>query len=198
MPGTNPQDHLSSRAKELWLNEPDPGPRSARYAAADTNDADGDAPQPANTRRPVNWVSTLYGYEEFWRENGRSPRENTRNLATLPAEERRKGGWAGYQRKFEERLCRYQIIRLDLSPAFEWDPQENIWQKNFAAYVHHLQRTGNPPYLNGADSVEFALGRWFNRQLRQLQIDAQPKNRADQLAVLLALLSTTGAISHPR
>ncbi|TFB67988.1 hypothetical protein [Cryobacterium sp. Hz9] len=197
MPGTNSHDYLPTRAEDLWLKEPDPDPRSARYAAADKNRAYRDAPQPANTRRPVNWISALYGYEEFWRENGRSPRENTRNLATLPAEERRKGGWAGYQRKFEERLCRYQIIRLDLSPAFDWDPQEQVWQRNFAAYLQHLQLTGNPPYLNGADPYEFALARWFNRQLRQLQIGAQPKGRADQLAILLALRSTTGGTGHP-
>ena len=198
MPGTNPHDHLASRAEELWIKEPDPDPRSARYAAADKNRAYRASPQPANTRRPANWISALYSYEEFWRENGRTPRENTRDLATLPAEERRKGGWAGYQRKFEEKLCRYQIIRLDLSPAFEWDPQEHVWQKNYAAYLHHLHLTGNPPYLNGADPAEFALGRWFNRQLRQLQIGAQPKSRADQLAVLLALRGTTGGIGRPR
>ncbi|KGJ72340.1 hypothetical protein GY21_15900 [Cryobacterium roopkundense] len=197
MPGTNPHDHLASRAEVLWLKEPDPDPRSARYAAADKNRAYRDSPQPANARRPANWISALSGYEEFWRENGRTPRENTRDLATLPAEERRKGGWAGYQRKFEEKLCRYQIIRLDLSPAFEWDPQEHIWQKNFAAYRHHLELTGTPPYLNGADPAEFALARWFNRQLRQLQIGAQPKGRADQIAILLALRSTTGGSNHP-
>ncbi|TDW28944.1 hypothetical protein [Cryobacterium psychrophilum] len=180
------------------MAEPDLGPRSAHYAKADEDGANGDADRTSASKWAVNWVSALYGYEDFWRENGRTPRERTRNLTTLPGDERRRGEWARYQRRFEITLCRYQIIRLDLSPAFEWDPQEHIWQKNFAAYLHHLQLTGNPPYLKGADPVEFALGRWFNRQLRQGQIGVQPKNRADQLAVLLALRSTTGQIGHPR
>ena len=190
MSSTNPRDHLHARAEELWRRELDPDPRSARYAAADRTGAYRDAPQPAYFKRPVNWVTALYAYEDFWRENGRTPRENTRDLSTLPVDERRKGGWAGYQRKFEERLCRYQIIRLDISPAFEWDPQEHLWQKNFNAYLEHLTTTGNPPHLNGSDAAEFALARWFNRQLRQLQFGAQSSSRANQLAVLLALLNT--------
>ncbi|WP_134562286.1 helicase associated domain-containing protein [Cryobacterium glucosi] len=108
-------------------------------------------------------------------------------MATLPDDERHQGEWARYQRRFEEKLCLYQTIRLDISPAFEWDPHEHAWQTNFAACIQHVQTYGKLPHLNGADKVEFALARWLGRQLRQQQRGAQPAGRAAQLATLLTL-----------
>ncbi|WP_104170010.1 hypothetical protein [Cryobacterium sp. M23] len=198
MNGTNSQENLYAKAEALWLKDPDPDPRSACYAEADKNSAHRDASRPTTAKRPANWVSALYGYEDYWRENGRTPRERTRNLATPPAEERRRGEWARYQRRFEDKLCRYQLLRLDVSPAFKWDPHDQAWQENFDACVQHVDLTGKLPYLNGADKVEFALARWLGRQLRQLQMGTQPESRAAQLTVLMALQNTGSGLRHSR
>jgi hypothetical protein len=159
------------------------------YAAADANVAHGAGLRALVTKRATRWATTLYHYEEFWRETGHTPRENTRNVATLPDDERHQGEWARYQRRFAEKLCRYQTIRLDLSPTFKWDPHEHLRQTNFAACVRHVQALGRLPYLKGADKVEFALARWFGRQVRQLQTGTQPAGRAAQLVRLVALQS---------
>ena len=182
---TNPREGLHARAEALWLKEPASDPRSAQYMEADMNGARyGDA-RPATAKRPGNWIAALYDYEDYWREHGRTPRERTRNLATLPAEERRPGEWARYQRRFEDKLCRYQVIRLDASPAFQWDPLEHAWRESFDACVRHI--AGSLPLLNGADRREFALARWLGRQLRQLQIGTQAESRASQLSMLMTL-----------
>ena len=92
----------------------------------------------------------------------------------------------------------FQILRLDLSPAFEWDPHDHAWQENFDDCVQHDDLTGKLPYLNGADWREFALARWLGLQLRQLQMGTQSESRAAQLAVLMALQNTGSGLRHSR
>ena len=179
----NPQ----SRAQALWTAEPQLDTRSARYAEADRSRAEGSNDWGRTGRRAAQWVDALHAYEDFADARGRAPRENTRNRSELPAAERRMGEWARYQRRFDEKLCRYQVIRLDLSPAFAWDPHEHLWQQNFAACVAHFRMTRRMPYLNGSDQSEFALARWLGRQLRQMQTGSLPASRATQIAELLAL-----------
>ncbi len=88
---------------------------------------------------------------------GRAPRENTRARTTLGDEERRLGEWARYQRRFEDQLNAYQRARLDVSPAFDWDPLESVWRTNLAACVTFVKDMGDLPRLNGEDAREFAL-----------------------------------------
>lgn len=137
-------------------------------------------------RNALVWVSTLHRYEQFWREEGRSPRENTRNRQALPAPERRLGEWARYQRRYRDGLCRYQVVRLEVSPAFEWDPQEASWLANLAACDRHRRRTGALPHLSRTDAVEFALARWLNHQLKHLRMGTLSRNRERALLALLA------------
>jgi hypothetical protein len=187
MTGTNDRALLYAKAVELWGVDSDSDPRSARYAAADEYYAGSQAGVAPTARRAENWIAGIHRYEDFWRDTGRSPRENTRDRTSLPSAERRLGEWARYQRRFDARLCRYQEIRLDLSPAFAWDPHEHAWQESFDGCVRHFRAAGHLPYLNRADPVEFALARWLARQLRQLQTGILPANRAARLAVLLTM-----------
>jgi hypothetical protein len=136
-------------------------------------------------RRAANWVNTLHRHEQFWRDHERSPREKTRNLATLPDVERRLGEWGRYQRRTRKLLVHYQLIRLDVSPSFSWDPQESAWIANFDACARHKRMNGSLPHLNSTDRDEFVLARWLGRQLRQLQSGTMPEGRA---AILRSLL----------
>lgn len=187
MTGTSSHEFLSARAAALWRLEDDLDPRSASYAEADQAGAGTDDPGRLRSSRAMNWVRALGAYEDFWRETGRTPRENTRNRASLPAAERRLGEWARYQRRFEDGLSRYQEIRLDISPAFAWDPHHQSWQQNFDSCTRHVSETGQLPYLNAADPSEFALARWLGRQLRQLQTGTLLPDRADKLPELLTM-----------
>ena len=180
---------LQRAADEAWriLSDQDRD-RSTRYAQADDRAASGDAlPISGRARRAENWVAALYRYEAFWRTHAHAPRENTRDRKALPAGERRMGEWARYQRRLEDRLCLYQRIRLDLSPAFVWDPHEAAWQANWDACTRHFAVTGVLPRLNSNDQIEFALARWLARQLRHYQTGTLPKPRRALMATLLRL-----------
>jgi hypothetical protein len=179
-------EQLHTKARKLTEQEHELDELSQPYAQADEYVANGGAPSTdTRSKRAVNWATALRRYEDFWTESGRSPRENTRNRSSLPDEERRMGEWARYQRRFEENLCRYQIVRLDVSPAFHWDPHDHVWQENLNACVRHFRFTGHLPYLDGSDLLEFALARWLGRQLRQLQMGTLERSRDGRLTVLL-------------
>lgn len=135
--------------------------------------------------RPTNWVGALHRYEQFWRDHGRTARENTRDRVHLPAEERRLGEWARYQRRFEANLTAYQRIRLTISPAFEWDPHDAAWNQQLNACHDHVARCARLPYLNTVDRSEFALARWLNRQLTQIRSGSLPLHRLRALDELL-------------
>ncbi|TFC67805.1 hypothetical protein [Cryobacterium sp. TMT2-4] len=182
---------LHSKAFALYTQGQDWDQRSAWYAKADELVASGGEPDRGHGRkRAANWAGQIYNYENFWREHGR-PRENTRDRATLLAEEGRLGIWATYQRNFESTLCQYQWIRLDISPAFVWDLHESGWQDTLDSCIEDVEKKGHLPNLNPADPTEFARARWFRRQLRHVQTGTLSRSRAERFAALLKLAKTT-------
>ena len=136
-------------------------------------------------RRHQNWVVKLHAYETFTSGTGWRPRENTRNRTSLPPAERRMGEWARYQRRLEDELCSFQKTRLDVSPAFEWDPQQASWDARSYECIRHALTAGQLPLLNSADLGEFANARWLGRQIRQLQLGTLLPGRAARLNELL-------------
>ncbi|WP_354576848.1 hypothetical protein [Frigoribacterium sp. UYMn621] len=144
------------------------------------------------TSRAMNWARALEAYEMFWRTSRprRAPRENSRNRSSLPRAEGRLGEWARYQRRFQDRLSEFQRIRLTASPAFHWDPVEAAWMTHLELCRLHYVIHRRLPLLNGDNAEEFALARWLNRQLRQLQMGTQPPARASFLAEVLSLPSS--------
>ena len=171
-------------ASTLWAQATQDDERWSSYESAEERlTRRSGAPVPARQQR---WILQLHEYEAFWRSTGRSPRENTRDRRSLPAAERRLGEWGRYQRRFRTELSLYQRIRLDVSPAFEWDPQEAGWQRNLIACSAHLQKTGLLPTLDSSDPAQFALARWLARQLHLLQTGVIAPNRAAGIALLLA------------
>lgn len=176
---------LYLHASILWGAIVDTDPRSSRYEAADdliTLNSVGSVPV-----RERRWISQLHSYESFWVERGRSARENTRDRSSLPDEERRLGEWARYQRRKRADLCIYQTIRLDVSPAFEWDPQAAAWNNNYSACRRHLVANGSLPILEATDPDQFALARWLGRQLDLRRRHLLPPPRAARLDSLMDL-----------
>ena len=109
--------------------------------------------------RAAKWVHTLHRYEDHWLHCGHAPRENTRARHTLTADERRLGEWGRYQRRFEDQLNAYQRARLDVSPAFEWDPLGRHWRERLAACARFVDHRGALPRLSAVDRDEFGLAR---------------------------------------
>jgi len=178
--------NLHAMAVALWERQHDRDPRSELYAAADaTTPTEGVSDGGSGTQRATNWAAALARYEDFWRSTGNTARENTRDRTTLPATERRLGEWARYQRRFEETLCQFQRIRLDLSPAFAWDPWGARWEDNYRDCVGFVDRNGTLPLLTRHDTEQFGLARWLNRQLRLLKTGSLYEDRADLITRLL-------------
>jgi hypothetical protein len=86
-------------------------------------------------------------------------------------------------------LCEYQRIRLDISPAFDWDIHEGDWQTNLDGYIGHFQSLGRRPYLNKFDPIEFERARWFGRQLLHLKNGTLSESRAIRISAILVLPS---------
>ncbi|MFE4951090.1 hypothetical protein ACFQ9V_13390 [Leifsonia sp. NPDC056665] len=160
---------------------------SIRYLSAEAKDLG----LPANNTRPGAraeiWVERLYSYELHWVAEGRAPREHTRDLSTLPGWERRLGEWARYQRRFDRELSKFQRLRLDRSPAFDWDPNEAAWDRALNAAIQIVVREQRLPYLNGNDRSEFVVARWLGRQLRLRKAGALSKRRETLFDALLSL-----------
>lgn len=175
-------EELHVRAQRLWHAEGSFDPAAEQFSAAVSRAL---ASQPVPQRRAMNWILSLHRYEEHWRRFGRTPRENTRAKATLPDDERNLGEWARYQRRFEGRLNAYQRARLDVSPAFDWDPLEHAWTLKFVACERFMTATGVLPRLHAADRSEFVLARWLGRQLFRLQSGRLEENRANAIHRLL-------------
>ncbi|MBC7596706.1 MAG: hypothetical protein H7288_22740 [Kineosporiaceae bacterium] len=178
-------DEFPRRALQRWRASNETDFASEPYLLADMVVTFGIETEQLPSKRAMNWARALRRYEQFWCDVGRSARENTKVRATLPAPERLLGEWARYQRRFEDHLTAFQGIRLEVSPAFSWDPVDSAWNARLDACHRHIETTGRLPFLNGDNAVEFGLARWLNRQLHQLQIGTQPPARAARLTELL-------------
>lgn len=174
--------HLHTLATDIWRATQPDDPAATPYAQAERAFIYGES---VSHRRAARWISSLHRYESFWDEHDRPPRENTRARHTLPGEERRLAEWARYQRRFEQRLNAYQRARLEVSPAFEWDPRMVHWQRRLVACHEHRRLTGDLPRLDSSDAAEFALARWLGRQLGRLQRGELGPAQAAQLNALL-------------
>ena len=178
-------EELHRWALRRWRANNETDPASEPYVLADWVVTFGIETEQLPSKWAMNWSRALRRYEQFWCDVGRSARENTKVRTTLPVSERLLGEWARYQRRFEDHLTAFQEIRLEVSPAFSWDPVDSAWNTRLDACRRHVDTTGRLPFLNGHNAVEFALARWLNRQLHQLQIGTQPQARAARLTELL-------------
>jgi len=177
---------LYERAVRLWKGTTVTDPRSELHQhAEDAIVHHSIEPVRQGVVRALRWIRALHRHEQFWRDHGHSPREKTRNMDALPDSERVMGEWARYQRRTKTQLSTYQLIRLDISPSFQWDPQHSTWISNLQACERHRRATGSLPRLNSKDPEEFALARWLGRQFLALRMGTLPRQRADQLHAVL-------------
>jgi hypothetical protein len=161
---------VHERAETWWrANKPTDTESERDEAAGQAVSFDAPIVWDGSTSRAMNWARSLDAYETFWRTSlpRHAPRENTRIRSSLHQAERNGGEWARYQRRFHNRLSEFQKIRLDLSPAFQWDPVEAAWMAHLEECRRHYAVVQRFPFLNGSDPVELHLARWLNYQLRQ-------------------------------
>ena len=189
-PPLTPAQQLHIAAVGLWREEHPDDSSSERDIEANRQVAFTHPPGArrrtgTTSRRALAWAERLRTYEDFCREMVRTPRENTRNRGSLPAEERRLAEWARYQRRFESHLSDFQRVRLDLSPVFEWDPGRSAWARRFTECRIQINELHRLPYLNSTDMQEFGSARWLNRQLLRQLTGALSSHQSAALAELI-------------
>ena len=135
----------------------------------------------------LKWARSLATYEAFWSTSNpnRAPRENTRNRESLSQEERNHGEWARRRRRYRIRLSAFQIERLNVSPAFRWDPVQSTWAARLQECQIFFEKKGQQPRLNSADPHEYQMARWLNRQLHKLREGSLSPARAAGLDAFL-------------
>ncbi|MBC7593923.1 MAG: helicase associated domain-containing protein [Kineosporiaceae bacterium] len=175
---------LHKKAAMLWRATKSLDQQSARDEAAGRSVAYG---VPVVWDGPANWARSLASYEGFWSTSNpnRAPRENTRNRQSLSQEERNHGEWARRQRRYRVRLSAFQVERLNVSPAFRWDPVQSSWADRLQECRIFLDKKGQLPRLSRTDSHEYQMARWLNRQLRQLRDGKLSPARAAALDAFL-------------
>ena len=174
-------------AATAWAEGDQADDSSIRYLSAEARDLGLPVGDVLPGARAETWVARLYAYELHWVAEGRAPREHTRDLSTLPDWERRLGEWARYQRRFDRELSSFQRLRLDRSPAFDWDPNDAAWNRALNEAIRIVVNRHRLPYLNGNDRSEFAIARWLGRQMRLRKQGALSQRRETLLDALLSL-----------
>jgi hypothetical protein len=166
---------------------PDTDPRSESYQRVNLLIAiDRDHEVIAGMRWEFKWAGKMADYEEFWRQTEKAPRQKGGKATPVPEAELRLGTWARDQRRFEGRLCRFQLARLDVSPAFVWDPRQKQWDKNLEAISDFVEKRKNLPRLISQDQDQLKLARWLGRQLAALRENTMLDNRRGPFIELLA------------
>jgi hypothetical protein len=166
---------------------PDTDPRVESYQLVDLLIAiDRDHEVIAGMRWEFKWAGKMADYEEFWRQKGKAPRQKGGEATPVPKAERRLGRWARYQRRFEGRLCRFQLARLDVSPVFVWDPRQQQWDKRLKELTNFVEKRKSLPRLTYLDEEQLKLARWLGRQLAALRDGTMPEKRRGPFTELLA------------
>jgi hypothetical protein len=186
-PQRAPSSDLDRIVFERWVESGDTSPLSRRFAFAATQVGSEEGTEVSEPmHRAIRWRTMLHDYEEFWRQASHAPRENTRDRTQLPAAERRLGRWARTQRDRRSSLTGYQLVRLDASPAFEWDMQDGHWNRQYEAVLQMRIHHGRFPVRAAHDPTENALARWFNRQLTHMATGSLTAVRRERIEELLA------------
>ena len=167
MPAPTPVDVLHAEYAMLQDRAPSTLTRDERqsliiYACELAAEASADSVDAA-PRHVTDWISTLFALESFVLQEGRMPRENrsvpTGSISVL--EKQRANNVRAQRRAFAAgRLCTYQIRRLLCIPGFSFQPLEDNWQANCAAYARFTATHGAAPKLRSTDPSEQALARW--------------------------------------
>lgn len=147
--------------------------------------------------RELKWVRNLWAYELFFQQHGRAPRERTRQMITLPPDERRLGEWASRQRRHRGGLDRYQEARLTASRAFQWDMQSTRWLEQAAVVWNVVTVRRRFPRTSSTSQWEAAAARWWARQLRAALSQQLTSDRAE-LVHLIEIEAARLGVRRPR
>ena len=138
------------------------------------------ATNPATASRRIRvWLERCVAVESFVLEANRYPTE----AAADPAE-RLLGTWLRYQRRARHTLSDYQRGRLELLPAWSWNPRSDTWHDQLHDYEDFVRQNGRAPRRGSADRRESTLAVWMMNQRTNSRRGTQSSYREALLAQL--------------
>ena len=140
--------------------------RSILFYRIDCALADGEPVTKFPRSQPVLWIVNVRDAEDFVTEFERLPRENNRlPVGVISQRERVLADFLRYQRRAatRERLCSYQVGRLETLAGFSWSPQDDLWQHNYVSYRQFVAE-GRSPSSRSQDEHERRLAIWGSKQ----------------------------------
>ena len=132
------------------------------------------------------WNINVNAVEAFVAEHGQYPRRNPHQPRTaLGLAEVRLHDWVRRQRRTCTEMVAYQAARLEQIPGFSWEPLEEAWDRNAAAYTAFVERHHRRPSIRAAvGTVEHRLGVWANNQRAAERHGRLPYHRVRELGDL--------------
>jgi len=132
------------------------------------------------------WNLTVNAVEAFVAEHGEHPRRHRHTpKSALGIPEVRLHDWVRRQRRTCVELSSYQVARLEQIPGFSWEPLEEAWDRNAAAYAAFVERHHRRPSIRAAaGTVEHRLGVWVNNQRAAERHGRLPYHRVRELSDL--------------
>ena len=132
------------------------------------------------------WNINANALETFVTEHGQYPCRNPRQLRTaLGLSEVRLHDWVRRQRRTCAEMSAYQVARLEQIPGFSWEPLEEAWDRNAAAFTAFIEQHHRRPSIRAAaGTVEHQLGVWANNQRAAERHGRLPYHRVRELGDL--------------
>jgi hypothetical protein len=158
--------------------------RSVLFYRIDRAMADGEPSAEFPRSQPVLWVKNLRDTADFVGEFGRMARENNRlPVPLISARERTLADWVRYQRRpaTRDRLCTYQVMRLETVPGFSWSPHDDLWTRSYDDYLQFVLDRRRSPSSRSVDVRERQLAIWASKQRYHHRRDALSEERAGLL-----------------
>jgi hypothetical protein len=132
------------------------------------------------------WNINANAVEAFLAEHGQYPRRLPHQpKPALGIPEVRLHDWVRRQRRTWAELSSYQVARLEQIPGFSWEPLEEAWDRNAAAYTAFVEQHHRRPSIRAATgTVEHRLGVWVNNQRAAERHGRLPYHRIRELSDL--------------
>ena len=132
------------------------------------------------------WNINANAVEAFVTEHGEYPRRHPHQpKPALGLTEVRLHDWVRRQRRTCAEMSAYQVARLEQIPGFSWEPLEEAWDRNAAAYAAFVEQHHRGPSIRAvAGTVEHRLGVWANNQRAAKRHGRLPYHRVRELSDL--------------
>lgn len=134
------------------------------------------APRRPFSRRDQSWFHNLKRLQVWVQRHKKLPRTSGANRGD---EERELGTWIRTQRVAWGSRTDAQRALLEAIPGFFYEPLEEKWDDQEAAYDAFVAETGRRPDRDSPDPQERRLAHWFDHQVARRKTNLEHRRRVE-------------------